>query len=135
VIEYRSTKDIPDTQLRDLYDSLGWTSYTASIADLSTLLTNCYLVYSAWDRGNLVGLVRAISDGVSICYLQDILVHPGYLGRGIGRHRMSYALDSTKHIRQFFLTTDANDTHATNWYARQGLKPYEALGMVGYVRP
>jgi len=44
-------------------------------------------------------------------------------------------LASTKSIRQLFLTTDAADNYVNIWYERHGLKPYEALGMVGYARP
>lgn len=135
MIEYRVTKDIADAQLRELYDSQGWTSYTNSTDDLSTLLTNCYLVYSAWDGDNLVGLIRTISDGVSICYIQDILVRPRYQGLGIGKKLLSFVLNSAKEIRQLFLTTDAADTYVTDWYQRQGFEPNETLGMVGYALP
>jgi len=132
VIEYRATKDIADADLRELYDSQGWTSYTEAVDDLSTLLTSCHLVYSAWDCGKLVGLIRTISDGVSICYIQDILVRPEYQGRGIGKQLLSYVLDDTKEIRQLFLATDAADSHVNDWYQRQGFKPYESLGLIGY---
>ena len=51
MIEYKGTKLIDDSDLRPLYESVGWTSYTEKISDLSTLLTPCQLVFSAWDDG------------------------------------------------------------------------------------
>jgi len=44
--------------------------------------SHCFLVAEA--DGRVVGMGRAISDGVSDAYIQDVVVDPAYRGRGIG---------------------------------------------------
>ncbi|WP_326717401.1 hypothetical protein [Vagococcus jeotgali] len=48
-ITYQSSKDLLDQDLRSLYLSVGWTSYTDDFDDLSRLITQSELVISAWD--------------------------------------------------------------------------------------
>lgn len=50
--------------------------------------------------GALVGLARVISDGATICFLQDVLVHPAAQRAGIGRRRVKAALQPYVSIRQ-----------------------------------
>ena len=56
--------------------------------------------------GDLVGLARAISDDVSICYLQDILVSPHQQRAGIGQALISNIMERYVHVRQKVLLTD-----------------------------
>ena len=46
-------------------------------------LSNSQTVFTAWDGDKLVGLVRAIDDGVLLAYMHYVLVHPDYRGLGI----------------------------------------------------
>ena len=54
----------------------------------------------------VVGLVRSISDNVSIHYLQDILVHPNHQRTGIGRKLFERTLGRYKDVRTHMLLTD-----------------------------
>ena len=49
----------------------------------------------AWDEGRLVGVARVLTDGHYYAALADILVHPEYQRRGIGRALMNRAFDAT----------------------------------------
>ena len=74
------------TDLVGLYTSVGWTSYANDPETLARAVGRSAFVVSARDlTGQLVGLARAISDDVSVCYLQDILVRPGQQRSGIGK--------------------------------------------------
>ena len=46
---------------------------------------------TAWDGENLVGCVRILSDGYFFGTIPEILVDPGYKGKGIGRRLMELA--------------------------------------------
>ena len=63
-------------------------------------------VIPAADGGRLVGLARVVSDGHTIAYLQDILVHPEEQRTGVGKALMAEAADAFSHVRQFVLITD-----------------------------
>ena len=47
-----------------------------------------------------------ISDGHTICYLQDVLVRPPFQGRGIGRRLVERVLEPFAQVRQKVLLTD-----------------------------
>jgi GNAT superfamily N-acetyltransferase len=50
---------------------------------------------AAWHDGVLVGVVRVITDEYLYAALADIVVHPGYQRRGVGRQLMNRAFDAT----------------------------------------
>jgi len=60
----------------------------------------------ARDGQVLVGLARVVSDKATICYLQDVLVHPDHQREGVGRQLVELALKPYAHVRQKVLLTD-----------------------------
>lgn len=135
-IEYKLEKGIADADLRPLYESAGWTSYTEKFPDLQVLLAPCQIVYSAWDGQQLVGLIRCVGDGVSIQYVQDLLVLPAYQGKGIGTRLLKYVMEQSRDIRQFVLITDGSPANQPilEWYAHLGLTPFETRHIKGLLR-
>lgn len=136
MIEYKETKLINDHELRPLYESVGWVSYTDKISNLSTLLTHCQLAYSAWHKGKLIGLIRTVGDGISIQYIQDILVLPEYQKQGIGSKLLKQVIETSKDIRQLVLITDASEENkaAIEFYQKQGLRLFDETGVCGLWR-
>ena len=47
---------------------------------------NSSRVISAWDGDRLVGLIRVMDDSELVCFINYVLVHPEYHGRGIAGH-------------------------------------------------
>jgi GNAT superfamily N-acetyltransferase len=73
-------------ELLDLYGSVGWSVYTRDPERLERALAGSDLVATARDAdGLLVGLVRTVGDGATICYVQDLLVRPDLQRGGVGR--------------------------------------------------
>lgn len=54
-------------------------------ADLATAFGNSMFRCFVRDDGRLVGVGRALADGVYVSYIGDIAVHPGYRGIGLGK--------------------------------------------------
>jgi len=50
---------------------------------------------SAWDGEDLVGCVRVLTDGYFFGTITEILVLPGYQGRGIGKKLMDLAFETS----------------------------------------
>ena len=85
--EYREYK--AEDVLR-LYASVGWTAYTDDTAALERGFRHSLLVLAAWEDGELAGLIRAVGDGATIVFIQDILgfkVFDLRVDRVIGRIR------------------------------------------------
>ncbi|NLT74738.1 MAG: GNAT family N-acetyltransferase [Chloroflexi bacterium] len=119
--ELRTGSDIPVQQLITLYDSVGWKAYTTSRRrpDLPKALQNSSFVVSAWSGDTLVGLARGLSDDVSVVYLQDVLVLPGYQCQGIGTRLVQACLERYRHVRMCVLLADDEERSA---------RFYESLG-------
>jgi GNAT superfamily N-acetyltransferase len=98
--------DVPGDELLALYGAVGWSAYTREPAALRAAVAGSSYVVTARRGSQLVGLARAISDGVTICYLQDVLVRPDEQRRGVGRALVGEVLDRYRDVRQKVLLTD-----------------------------
>jgi len=136
MVEYKEMKLIDDADLRPLYESVGWVSYTNQVSDLSRLLAASQLVYAAWDASKLVGLIRTVGDGISIQYVQDLLVMPAYQKQGIGSELLKRVMEASKDIRQLVLITDGEDENkaAIAFYKKHGLQTFEETKICGLWR-
>nr|WP_240189222.1 GNAT family N-acetyltransferase [Nakamurella flavida] len=101
-----SDGDVDVAELTALYDAVGWTAYTRDPAGLLAAVTGSSRVVLARRGAALVGLARVITDGASICYLQDLLVHPDDQRTGIGGRLVRAVLEPYAHVRQTVLLTD-----------------------------
>lgn len=94
------------TELVELYDAVGWSAYTRDADALWNGLVHSLRVVTARSGGRLVGLARVIGDGFTICYLQDVLVHPEAQRAGVGRALVEAAFAPFDEVRQHVLITD-----------------------------
>ena len=90
----------------ELYDSVGWSAYTRDVDTLRRPLAGSSTLVIARDGAVLIGLARVVSDGATICYLQDVLVNPSHQGHGVGRALVQAALEPYAKVRQKVLLTD-----------------------------
>lgn len=113
--------DVPTVaELVDLYSAVGWSAYTEDAAALARgVAASSFVATVRDDDGLLVGLLRAVSDGATIAYLQDVLVRPSHQRQGMGRALVDAFLDRFGHVRQRVLLTDDEP-------GQRGF--YEALG-------
>ncbi len=116
------SSEIPERdETVELYDAVGWTAYTRDPESLDRALRGSHLVVCARDaEGNLIGLIRTISDGTTIAYVQDLLVHPDQQRTGIGRRLIGHVLEAYPDVRQFVLLTDDEPRQAA-FYTAMGL--------------
>lgn len=128
--------EVGGQDLMILYGSVGWTAYTADPATLRAAIANSSHVVTARRGQRLVGLARAISDDATICYLQDVLVHPDERRSGIGRALVTAVLDRYAHVRQQVLLTD-DEPGQRAFYESLGYRELRDFGdgtLRGFVR-
>ncbi|MCK3905852.1 GNAT family N-acetyltransferase [Streptococcus suis] len=131
MITYKQNPQLNFQAVLDLYASVGWTNYTACPDMLQNALENTLLVLAAFDREQLVGMLRAVGDGYSIVFIQDILVLPAYQRQGIGRQLMEQAIAHFPDIYQLHLLTD-NAEKTRSFYEALGFTAVDSLGCVAY---
>ena len=87
--------DWPKEQIVELYKSGGWWQDDYDSDGLDALIKGSFAFAIAVDAktGIAIGMGRAISDGVSDAWLQDIVVLDDYRKRGIGHAIIQKLLD------------------------------------------
>ncbi|MFS0783132.1 GNAT family N-acetyltransferase [Bacillus sp. 1P06AnD] len=90
-------KNIPPTleEYKYLCDSVGWTKdINFEVAEIS--LKNSIHCITVNDHTKIVGMGRIVGDGAIYFYIQDIVVHPEYQNKGIGKIIMEHLVDYCK---------------------------------------
>jgi GNAT superfamily N-acetyltransferase len=105
-VAVRVTPELDLDAVLALYAAVGWTAYTREPDVIAAGLRGASFVAGAFDGDRLVGLVRAVSDDATICYLQDVLVDPAAQRAGVGRALVAAVLERYAHVRQHVLVTD-----------------------------
>lgn len=79
-IEYRSPTLSEYTKLRD---SVGWWETEEKATE--TALKNSLFSLVAIENSEVVGIGRIVGDGGLYFYIQDLIVHPEYQNKGLGK--------------------------------------------------
>ncbi|KAF1302343.1 MULTISPECIES: GNAT family N-acetyltransferase [Enterococcus] len=56
---------------------------------LKRMRDNATILYTAWQDGQIVGLLRGVSDGSYCCFISDLAVDKSYQRQGIGKKLMT----------------------------------------------
>lgn len=80
-------KDWDTNALVRLYRAGGWWKEEWDISEIPRLVRSSFAFAIAIHResGRTIGMGRALSDGVSDAYIQDLVVLPEFRGSGAGR--------------------------------------------------
>jgi ribosomal protein S18 acetylase RimI-like enzyme len=92
-------------QILALYKCVGWVAYTKEPERLLNGLAQSQVI-TAYVEEQLVGLIRCITDGQTILYIQDLLVAPAFQRQKIGQRLLKKMLARYPSIRQKVLITD-----------------------------
>ncbi|WP_099355057.1 GNAT family N-acetyltransferase [Fredinandcohnia onubensis] len=132
-IKFKSSKNINREHLERLYNDVEWYAYTQDLEVLQQALEQSLEVVSAWDGEELVGLIRIIGDGLTIIYIQDILVLNAYQNQGIATQLMQQVLKKYKNVRQkVLLTEEAPDVR--HFYEKNGFQSCDNGSLVAFAK-
>jgi ribosomal protein S18 acetylase RimI-like enzyme len=132
-ITYNNERAIDFQKLLDLYDSVGWTTYTSDPETLQKAINNSLYCLTAWSGQQLVGLLRAVGDGLTIIYIQDIIVLESFRRQGIGRALIKRTLDKYENVRQVLLLTD-EQPNMISFYKSVGFQQTKDLKLTSFIR-
>ena len=130
------TVENPNVTLEEvmpLYEAVGWTNYTQKPEMLELAYKNSLHIIGEFnDEGKLVGILRAVGDGASILFIQDILVYPEYQHQGIGTKLLQMILEKYKNVYQIQLATD-DSTKTVSFYESNGFTSLTSLNCVSFI--
>nr|WP_269448579.1 GNAT family N-acetyltransferase [Metabacillus kandeliae] len=107
-----------------LCDSVGWTDFMNYKAAETSLYQSLFAV-TVKENDQVIGMGRIIGDGAIYFYIQDIVVHPDYQGKGIGKEIMQALLQ--------YLKDHAPDKAFVGLFASEGKTQfYENFGFQDY---
>lgn len=132
-ITYSNNKSINRAQLKKLYSDVQWYAYTQDLEVLEQALEQSLHVITAWQDEELVGLIRIVGDGLTIIYIQDILVLNAYHNQGIATQLMQHVLDKYNNVRQkVLLTEEAPDVR--HFYEKNGFQSCDKGSLVAFAK-
>ena len=81
----------------------------------------------------LVGIIRAVGDGQTIVFVQDIIVLPKYQRKGIGTKLLKTLMEKYKDVYQLELLTD-NTEKTKAFYRSVGFTASDEIECVAFIR-
>ncbi len=130
-IQIKPYENFDEAEIVELYSSVGWTVYAAAPDMLKRAYAGSMCVLGAYDGEKLVGIVRAVGDGASIMFIQDLLILPRYQRMGIGTRLMNALMEKYGNMYQTELMTD-NEERTVAFYRSLGFKEAGEMGCCAF---
>ena len=120
-------------EILPLYVAAGWTNYTDRPDMLRKAYVNSLCTLAAYDGEKLIGIIRAVGDGFSVLFIQDLLIYPAYQRKGIGTELLRAMMARYPDVYQTELMTD-DTPRSRGFYESCGLTDAAELGCLTYVK-
>ncbi|UOX38027.1 GNAT family N-acetyltransferase [Weissella cibaria] len=87
------------------------------------------------NQGEIVALIRWVTDQATVVLIQDLLVHPDYQRKGLGKKLMQRALAEIKSYGQLQIEVLTDDEETTvSFYKSLGFRSVNDGGMISLVQ-
>ncbi len=128
-IEIRIIRETSALDMIALYKDAGWWEAGDDILEEHTQfvekIPRCSFVFAgAFDGSTMIGMGRALSDGISDAYIQDVTVLKKYRGKGIGKMIIRALTDELQKRGLAWIALVA-EPGTTPFYESLGFKPME----------
>ncbi|WP_055339491.1 GNAT family N-acetyltransferase [Paraclostridium sordellii] len=118
-MKFCSSNEIDIFKVKDFYCKYATWGVTNSYDDWKTIIENSNCIITVWDNDKLIGMFRALSDGVRWATIVDVLIHPNYRSNQIGSIMIEKLMELEKmKVRTIYLATADKE----NFYNRLGFK-------------
>jgi ribosomal protein S18 acetylase RimI-like enzyme len=134
-IFFSTDREIDLYELEELCDSVGWAR--RPLRKVRKAIEHSYLVVSVWEvkgtKLDLIGFARATSDHAFNATIWDVVVHPRFQNKGLGKSLMKYMVKKLRSNDISNITLFA-DPQVVDFYRRLGfvLDPEGIKGMFWY---
>lgn len=86
---------VTDVEIGELRAAVGW---NVDVGAYDSVLPKVYTWFTARENKKLIGFVSVISDGVADAFLVDLMIHPDYQKKGVGKEIVRTAVKFCKSI-------------------------------------
>ena len=98
---YRYNEAVSAKALSDLREVVGWNRMEDEYNN--PLMTSYYHI-AVYEDDKMVGYIDSVSNGVTDAYIQDLMVHPDYQGKGLGTELMNQMITYLKENRIYIIS-------------------------------
>ncbi|MEM7556606.1 MAG: GNAT family N-acetyltransferase [Cyanobacteria bacterium P01_A01_bin.84] len=123
-IVFSTERDIDLYELEELCDAVGWSR--RPLRKVKKAIEHSFLVITMWQvrgsRRRLIGFARATSDHAFNATIWDVVVHPDFQSKGLGKALMKYILKKLRNEEISNVTLFA-DPHVVDFYRNLGFMP------------
>ena len=98
---YQYNETVSAKALSDLRESVGWNRMEDEYSN--PLMISFYHI-AVYEDDKLVGYIDSVSNGVTDAYIQDLMVHPDYQGKGLGTELMNQMITYLKEKRIYIIS-------------------------------
>ena len=109
--------------IQRLSSAEGWPTPTARPEEALESWRNAWATLVVICAGEIVGFVRALTDGEVTMYIAELLVAPEWRGRGLGRALLDACHLLFPHTRLDLLSTEAAD----QFYEADGFRRFQGF--------
>jgi GNAT superfamily N-acetyltransferase len=132
---FSTDRDIDLYELEELCNAVGWSR--RPLRKVKKAIEYSFLVVSLWEmrgsRRRLIGFARATSDHAFNATLWDVVVHPDFQSKGLGKALIKYVIKQLRSQDISNITLFA-DPHVVDFYRNLGFMsdPEGIKGMFWY---
>ena len=132
-MEIKEYKEYKEDEIKRLYTEVGWSAYTENMQTLEQGYKNSLLILAAYEKEELLGIIRVVGDGFTIVFVQDILVFPQKQRQGVGTALLKAVLAKYPDVRQIELITD-NTPKTVAFYKSLEFYEFSEIGCCGFMK-
>jgi len=126
-----NTDKLPSaTELLNLFSQTTWAN-KRSIEGIEALLAKTDVCITIWNKDQLIGFGRAITDGTYRALIDDVIIDEKYRGEGLGGMIIKNLKEQLKEVEEIFLNTDE---HLEEFYKKYGFEKVKCLTMVNHLK-
>ncbi|MEM1239165.1 MAG: GNAT family N-acetyltransferase [Cyanobacteria bacterium P01_H01_bin.26] len=123
-IVFSTDRNVDLYELEELCDAVGWSR--RPLRKVKKAIQHSFLVITMWEmrgsRKRLIGFSRATSDHAFNATIWDVVVHPSFQGRGLGKALMQQLIKRLRSEDISNVTLFA-DPQVVNFYKNLGFMP------------
>lgn len=120
--------DVNPESVIDLYHLIGGDRPDLDNETVRQAFVNStYMATITLPDGELIGWIRALSDGVSTTWIPEMVVHPEYSQLGVDSMLLDAVIEKFDRTTVYFQTFHTDFTERAQFYGSKGIKPMPNL--------
>lgn len=122
----KNSPELNGEKFLEMVEAVNWADKdTWPSSQVDQAISKSAAHYSAWSEGQVVGLVRVMSDELIFSCIPEIIVRPQFQSCGVGTQLMKMVIEDFGHTIIFFGAQAGNEAFFEKLGFKKGPQSYE----------